>query len=182
MEVLVINQWVKNDQMKVLFDRLKTSSDNNLMSINMKNLFRLFNPPFKEVCDCIIITDSDVSNIEKNFDNILKMYMDRTGYEASNTETRINDYFSCEISVMDGLKIAMLLVDNWKRKIEELVSNTPICFILSVIDNHVELRFHKVRKNEKMWLDTDLSKYKDEAIAYMITYTAHTVKGTEYEL
>lgn len=168
MEVFVIDQWVKNDQMKFMFDRLKTYSDNNLMSINMEKFFHLFEPPFKDVCDCIIITDSDVSNIEENFDNILKMYMDRTGYEASNTETRINDYFTSEISVLDGLKIAMLLVDNWKRKIKELVPNTPICFILSAGDNHVELRFHKVRKNEQMWLDTDLSKYKDEAVAYRI--------------
>ena len=87
MEVFVTDQWVKNDQMKFMFDRLKTYSDNNLMSINMEKFFHLFEPPFKEVCDCIIITDSDVSNIEENFDNILKMYMDRTGYEASNTVT-----------------------------------------------------------------------------------------------
>ena len=37
--------------------------------------------------------------------------------EASNTERRINDYFTSEISVLDGLKIAMLLVEiTGKRK------------------------------------------------------------------
>lgn len=82
----------------------------------MENFFICSSRLLKEVCDCIIITDSDVSNIEENFDNILKMYMDRTGYEASNTETRINDYFTSEISVLDGLKIAMLLVDKLEKK------------------------------------------------------------------
>lgn len=162
------DQWIKNKQMGILFEKMEKCHTNNMMLINPENLFLLFDPPFKEVCDCILITNVDAKQIEKNFTNILNVYMDKTGYEASNTETRINDFFANKLSVTEGLKIAMLVVNTWKLKIKSLNSSIPICFILSVNDGIVELRCHKVRKSEGLWIDTDLSNYKDCAIAYTI--------------
>ena len=162
------DQWIKNKQMKILFEKLEKCQDNNLMTINMENLFLLFNPSLKKVCDCILITNEDPEQIEKNFANAIKMHMDRTGYEASSTETRINDFFSTKISVLDGIRVSMLVVNIWKLKIKSLDPSCSICFILSVNEEYVELRCHKVRKSEGLWVDTDLNNYTDGAIAYTI--------------
>ena len=39
---------------------------------------------------------------------------------------------------------------------------------MSCNEDHVEIRFHKVRENEKMWLDEELENYKDGAVGYVI--------------
>ena len=88
-----------------------------------------------------------MEKLEAAFDKALEMYMDKTGYEATNTEIRLNSYFEKNIS---------------------MEPHSKFCLILSCDEEHVEIRFHKIHPGEKMWLDENLEDYPEEAIGYAI--------------
>lgn len=90
----MITNWVANRKMKELLSSISVSMGEDVFEMKPEQLNRLFFPSFRQVKDCIIISDSPVDKLEKAFDQVVKMmYMDKTGYEASNTETRIICFF-----------------------------------------------------------------------------------------
>ena len=46
--------------------------------------------------------------------------------------------------------------------------DSQFCFIICSDEEHVEIRFHKVRNNEIRWLSDDLESYSDEAVGYVV--------------
>ncbi|HAG42625.1 MAG TPA: hypothetical protein DCL31_03625 [Clostridium sp.] len=98
-----------------------------------------------------------------NFKRILSMFGDRTGYEASCNEIRINDYIDCsdEFSV---IQLAEIIMDTWKYKLKTEYPKYRFCIILSFIEGYATLRCHVVRENESPWLKDDLDEYEYEAI------------------
>lgn len=96
------------------------------------------------------------------------MYMDKTGYEASNTETCINCFFEIRISMELGTKIALMALEVWILQLKSMEAQSNFCLIMSCNEDHVEIRFHKMHENEKMWLDEELENYKDGAVGYVI--------------
>lgn len=160
-------KWIANSKMQNLLEHIYTSSNIEKLELDIKQLSPLFFPPFKKVKDCVIITEKDVVQLENNFNNILQVYMDKTGYEASNTETRINDYFENEISMEAATQMALFVIEIWSLQLKILDPGSTFCFIISSDSQRVELRFHKVRTDEFGWLDNDIESYKDEAMGYV---------------
>lgn len=127
-------------------------------------------PSFKRVKDCIIIIiiiDKNIEVLEANFEDAVKIYMDKTGYEASNTEIRTNCYVENEISMITGTRIALMVIEVWAMKLKQMEENAEFCFILCSDEEHVEVRFHKVRTDESEWLADDLESYEDGAVGYI---------------
>lgn len=161
-------RWITNSKMKNLLNYISTYSNTEELQLSIQQLKVLFSPPLKIVKDCIIITEESIDKLEKSFNNAIKMYMDKTGYEASNTETRINYYFENEISVETGTQIALMVIEIWALKLKQLEPYSQFCLIMCSDEEHVEIRFHKVRDDENSWLSEDLEEYKDGAVGYFI--------------
>lgn len=135
-------------------------------TINVQGLLDLLSPKFVSVYDCIIISDKSADILETNFSKMISMYGDRTGYEASNTEVRINDFIeNGDLDVYDLVSIALLAIQCWSAKIKYVDDSSKFCFILSCDEQYVTLRFHKVRAEEGVWLSRDIEKY-DDAVGY----------------
>ena len=164
----MVNNWNLNSEMKNLMKHISTHPSSEGISLNMQQLKSLFFPSFKSVKDCIIITDKDIDKLILSFDNVIKMYGDRTGYEASNTETRVNCYFENEISMETGTRIAIMAIEIWSLRLKQMEPESQFCFILSSDEERVEFRFHKIHENEIMWLANDLESYNDGAIGYVV--------------
>lgn len=164
----MLANWTTNNKMKKILKAIPSNQNVEKIEIDMQQFNRLLCPSFQKVRDCIIITEKDVNKIEKNFSNVIKMYMDKTGYEASNTETRINYYFQNEISIVTGIQIALMVIEIWALRLKQMEPNSAFCFIVFSNEEYVEIRFHKVRNDERRWLDEDLEKYEDEAVGYVI--------------
>ncbi len=134
------------------------------IKVNPKDLFNILFPKCKEVFECIIIDQNDEIFEEKiNFPRIISMYGDRTGYEASCNEIRINDYVE-STNISNLLQMGKIAMESWENKLKMDYPEHKFSIILSVNDENVTLRFHKRRDNEKPWLKEDLEGYKDEAI------------------
>ncbi|GKX67000.1 hypothetical protein [Inconstantimicrobium mannanitabidum] len=151
---------------KNMIDLLKKAKikREEVIKISTDNLSKIMSPNFKDVHDCIIIDMNNEIKVENvNFKRILSMFRDRTGYEASCNEIRINDYvdYSDEVAV---LQLAEIIMDTWKYKLKTEYPQYRFCIILSFSEGYVTMRFHVIRENESSWLKTDLDEYKDEAI------------------
>ena len=160
-------EWIANLKMKQLLNRLADYESKEELRHNVKHLNELFNPPFKKVKDCILISKKDVKELENSLDSALDIYTDKTGYEVSNSEVRINDYFENEISMETGTLIALLVIRMWALQLKELDPNATFCLIMSSDEDRVEIRFHKLRKEEPMGVADDIESYKDGAIGYV---------------
>lgn len=164
----MIANLISNSKMKELVDNLYTYPSIEMLELNIQQLNKLLFPPFKKVKDCVIISQKSVDKLESTFDNTIKMYMDKTGYEASNTETRINDYFENEISLAGGTQIALMVMETWALQLKQMEPNTKFCLIICSDEERVEIRFHKMRDSGNGWLAKDLEKYKDGAVGYVL--------------
>ena len=153
--------------MKELLEFIAADTNVEELCLNTKELQELFFPPFQKVKDCIIISEKNIKKLEAGFDYAVKVYTDKTGYEASNTETRINCYFENEISMVAGTKIAQLVIDIWALKLKSMAPDSKFCFIMCSDEDHVEIRFHQVRDDETRWLANDLEKYTNGAVGYI---------------
>lgn len=152
-----------NKNMIDLLEKAKIKKE-EVIKISTDNLSKIMSPNFKEVHDCIIIDMNNEIKVENvNFKRILSMFRDRTGYEASCNEIRINDYidYSEEVAV---LQLAEIIMDTWKYKLKTEYPQYGFCIILSFSEGYVTMRFHVIRENESSWLKADLDEYKDEAI------------------
>lgn len=163
-----LNHWMMNRKMKKLFDKLSNNHGADTLKIDVEGLERLFCPEFRRVKDCIIISEKSTEEIEPYFEDAVKMYMDKTGYEAANTETRINCCFKKKISQLTGVRIARMVLSIWAIKLKELDPKAQFCLIMCSNKERVEIRFHKVRDDEPKWLAEDLEAYKDGAVGYVI--------------
>ncbi|AVQ47802.1 hypothetical protein C7M60_18785 [Clostridium botulinum] len=88
---------------------------------------------------------------------------DRTGYEASCNEIRINDY----VDVYDDyniLSLSKVIIQAWKYKLKTEYPEYKFLIILAYREGYATLRFHVFRENEGTWLVNDLNAYKEEAI------------------
>lgn len=115
----------------------------------------------KIIKDCIIFDENGKLEESKiNFDRILKLVGDWTGYEISCNELR---YFKSELPpdqflcFADGLNSALL----------QKYSGRKFGIVISVDNEIIDLRFHTYREKEGLWLDKDLNKY-DNPILYYI--------------
>ena len=152
-----------NKKMRDLLEESKIKKE-EVIKISIDNLSKIMSPNFKEVHNCIINDINNEINVENvNFKRILSMFGDRTGYEASCNEVRINDYidYSDEAAV---LQLAEIIMDTWKYKLKAEYPQYRFCIILSFSEGYVTMRFHVIRENESSWLNADLDEYKDEAI------------------
>ena len=163
----MITNWVANKKMKNLLEQVFKDLGTEELRLNVNQLKILFQPCFKKVKDCVIIAEESVEELEKGFDNAVKMYTDKTGYEASNTETRINCYFENEISMMTGTQIALMVIEVWALKLKQMEPDSKFCLIMCSNEERVEIRFHKVRNDERLLAD-DIESYKSGAIGYVV--------------
>ena len=163
----MIDNWNANNKMKKILEYISTHLTDEEVNFKIQQLNELLLPSFKKVKDCIIITKTNVNELEKALEDMIKIYGDKTGYEASNTDTRINCYLENEISMETGIRIALDIIEIWALQLKKLEGSSKFCFIICADEDFVELRFHKVRSDEKLWLSEELDSY-EEFVAYCI--------------
>jgi len=139
----------------------------NVLSVEMAKLNELLNPGFVSIQDCILISKKTSQELFKSFDTAVKLHTNRTRYEASNTDTRVNDFFDNDISEQEALAIGLLVIDIWGLRLKEIDPISKFFLIIACSDGYVTLRYHKVRADECNWLDEDIHSYED-AVGYII--------------
>jgi hypothetical protein len=121
-------------------------------------------------CAFIDYNYEPVKNKEKALKQILKNFSSKTEFEYDRNEIVINHYIydsDSNLFASDVLPLALTVIDVWSIELKIKEPDSNFCFYLSCSDKDVTLRFHKLRKNEKMWYE-DLEGFI-QPVAYKIT-------------
>lgn len=154
-----------NSKMITLMNNKLIYEESNA-SILLNKLLKLLKPTLKNVHGCLVIdNNNEIESENVNFERILKIHGDKTGYEASVNEVRIND-FICgnNINFRNVLMLGFDVLDSWSNLLKKEYPQKKFCLMISCQNEFVTLRFHQVREGESRWLLDDLEKY-DSAIA-----------------
>lgn len=135
--------------------------------ISLNNLKEILLPKFAVVDGSILLKLDAGNNIPQKLDLeiIKRLYIDKTGYEASRNELRVNDYIKYvknEVQVV--LSFALQILECWSFKLKNDFPQYKFNLILSCDNENVTLRFHRKRNNEVDWLEKDLEGYGENAV------------------
>ncbi|MDA1476423.1 hypothetical protein [Bacillus changyiensis] len=152
-----------NINMKKLKDKL-CNDLNAIKNIDVSQIENIKTPNIVESGECFILdikNNLDTENI--NWERVMKFHRDKTGYEASCNELRVNDYIQ-NTDETTVLLYAFQTMDGWEKQLKDRFPQHKFILILSYDQGYATLRFHKKREDESNWLSADLEKYKQQAI------------------
>lgn len=155
-----------NTKMNQLYTNGASDRRNDLLSfINNPDVLK---PTFKCIHGCVVIDNEDRLNEDKvNIQRLISNYGDRTGFEASCNEVRINDYIDGgNLNDSDLVYLGTLIIIKWKEILSKTFMDDEFSFLMALSDGYLTLRFHKNRSDEEGWLNNDLEKY-EEAVAIL---------------
>ncbi|MGX7419698.1 hypothetical protein ACWOFR_12955 [Carnobacterium gallinarum] len=146
-----------NELLKKIIEESSNDHKHNIL-LDLENGEKLFNKSIISIFDTYILKDSDeqisIEIAKNNFDRLIKMNGDKTGYESSNNEIRIIDYVEkTNMTASEQWLIGLVVMNNLINKI-----NFPEKFIFyfSYDDELLTIRFHKFRKEEGLWFNGDI--------------------------
>lgn len=139
-----------NEQMRA---KLKNDSELFLFAKNIVSKTTL-------IKECIIYDKTGkIKESEVNFEKIIELSGDRTGYEVECSEIRIDKNFLPTNQIANFLLILSIeFLRKYHRK---------MVFYIQEIDGSFDLRFHSLWENEEMWLLEDLNEYDVPIMRYI---------------
>ncbi|MDE7312393.1 MAG: hypothetical protein K2N87_12370 [Eubacterium sp.] len=122
-------------------------------SANTTELLHAIVDKTKLVRNCIVYDKAgDLEEDDIDFDSILQMVGDWTGYEAGCNELRIPKQ-----SIPPDQYLA--LTEGLGRMLSDKYGGRDCAVYLSLMEEEIDLRFHTIRENEVLWLDENLDNY-----------------------
>jgi len=150
-----------NRKMQNLLDTVASKSyDVQMSEIISKDILH---PKVKKIYECILVDLNDELAEEKiNLERVLRFHGDRTGYEASINETRVNDYL-LDNNYNEGelALIGSAIVEYWKKMLNVKFPKYDFVFIMVIREGYLTLRFYTKRENESEWLSKDIESYNE---------------------
>lgn len=138
-----------NEKMKELLKREGGESQ-----INISELCKSIILKTKCINDCVLYDET--GNLEKkkiNWEFVLKINKDWTGYEVSHNEILIPDVIFFKDNIVTFL-------EEIRAQLKIKYPNKIFCLVLSYSDRGV-LRFHTYRPIEGLWLSPEIERYKE---------------------
>ncbi|MGG1221017.1 hypothetical protein ABE236_26675 [Priestia endophytica] len=143
---------------KDIFDEI------NIEAVDISGIENIVTPNIVNINECYILDlENELSSKNINWNRLMKMHGDRTGYEASCNELRINDYVDDNKTRDEILIYGLRSLHSWKDKLKRDYPNQKFVLILSVNEKFVTLRFHAKREGEN-WLSSDLERYQESIL------------------
>lgn len=135
----------------------------------LEKLMRIW-PDFFEVKGFVLLKKDNDTFKELDENKILSIHYDRTGFESSYNEFRIEDYFDwCIGKPMEGLALAVKLSEIWEYKLKKDFPTYKFHIIIGFDGDFTTIRFHKLRDEESSWIALDnLEEFKEQSIAVRI--------------
>lgn len=137
-------------------------------------LVNLFNKRIIKIYDAHIIENVgeriSTESIKDNFEELISMNTDLTGYECSANEFRVIDVFgenNFSLSPIQQFILGKVIMENLITK-----KNFPIPSVVyfTFDEDNLSMRFHKYRPNEGFWVASELENY-EEPVGYFFIDT-----------
>ena len=134
-------------------EKLLLNENDKKETLKTRTIIREVVNKTKIIKDCIIFDENGKLEESKiNFDRILKIVGDWTGYEISCNELR---YFKSELPPDQFLCFA----DGLNSALSQKYNGRKFGIVITLDSEIIDLRLHTYREKEGLWLDTTLDKY-----------------------
>lgn len=137
--------------------------------IDFKAINTLFNKKIIKVYDAYIIEeveeDISIESIKNNFDELIHMNTDLTGYECSVNDFRLVDAFDKENFNLSSTQQFVLGRIIMRNLISKKNFPTPSVVYFTFDEGILSMRFHKYRPTEGLWVSKELENY-EEPVGY----------------
>lgn len=145
-----------NEKMKIFLEKKETFDVSIVEQLCMGIVSKT-----KCINNCILYDDTGILDSKTiNWDFVLKVNYDLTGYEISQNEIEIMD----DIFSKDAIH---LFLTKLKKLFKSKFPDKKFCFILSYTDVGI-LRFHTYREKEGMWISSNLESYKEPVLYELV--------------
>lgn len=145
-----------NDQMRKIISNDNDQKRDEKMHEFLKGIIN----KTKIIRDCVIYDDEGIHESDVDFDSVLKMVGDLTGYEVNCNEFRYEKNKIINYSCLD-------IATDLNHMLENKHRNRKFVIYVCVGDEHIEIRFHTYRETEGSWLDEDLNKYNKPILCFI---------------
>ncbi|MBO0423991.1 MULTISPECIES: hypothetical protein [Enterococcus] len=149
---------IKNDAMKKIIEHTNSISEDDRISVSVKEMQELFNITVKKMYDCLLLSNRETAISKEQFNQAVLSYGDKTGYEASINERRIIDFFDSPLTVSEQYKIGRLYVKCLNNRLS-LMTNNELVYLFDFNDDILTVRFHQLRKDEGIFFGDDLHQF-----------------------
>lgn len=138
-------------------------------TVDYYSVSKIANTVFCEIEGCIL-RNKGTQIGSFNIERILRAYNDRTGYEASYNEVRINDYVEdFKHGPIEGLALALRVMADWKNQLKKCFPNYTLHIVVVYDGEFTTLRVYKFREEDGSWIAIDnLDGYNSEAVMVMV--------------
>ncbi len=119
-------------------------------------------PRFIEWDGCVLLAQNEQLDLPNKF--IPTPYCpDKTGFEAGENHIHFSDYLEkVHKNPLEGLRIALEIMDIWTCRLKKKFPETKFLIILSFDGEDAILRFHTMREDEPFWIDiTNLDGFSE---------------------
>lgn len=155
-----------NKEMKTALEKIDEYRD----MINYNRILKIVKAEFYEVEGCILRKKEKKIN-KLSIGKIIRVYGNRTGYEASYNEIRINDYVEeFKNGPIEGLALTLRIARDWENQLIRDFPNYTFHIVIGYDDEFTTLRFYKFREEEGSWIAIDnLEGYVSEAVMVIVS-------------
>lgn len=127
---------------------------------NLQDLAKMIVSDTKIIYDCLVYDkEGAIDETRINFNRIMMMYGDRTGYEVACNEIRLDK------EILSKSQIPSFLIELDREFITKF--SKKVVIYIQELDDVLELRFHFLRENEKLWLSDNLNGYDNPIVCYI---------------
>lgn len=157
---------LNNEMMKCIIST--NSYDAEKITQKVDEFSRKVFSTIKLIDDCIVVLDfhNRRENGKLNYDKIVSLHGDYTGYEAFCNEMRISDYI--DVNGFETVPFILRLIENLKSVLMKMYPQFHFVLIGIINAKETEIRFHMLRKNELGWLSENIDEYKEATIVNIV--------------
>jgi hypothetical protein len=124
----------------------------------------LFWPDVVEVQGAVLLARDD-RELVIDLEYVLKAYGDLSGFEASSSETRVEDCVEgSALSPEEGLAVGLRVAQAWACRLRQAFPNYAFRVVVVHDGETTTLRFHRYRESEGDVYQEDLNVYGDHGV------------------
>lgn len=140
--------------------------------IKSNNLDYLFNQKIVRVNDTYLIENAgdsiSIESIKKNYDDLIRLNTDKTGFECSINEIKLLNNFENKKFNLSSEQQFVLGGIVMKNLITKKNFPVPCVVYFTYDDGQLSMRFHKFRSNDGLWISDNLEDYEEPVGYYFI--------------
>ena len=148
-----------NNKMSEFIEQINAKNE-DVLDISIEELSLFCNVSVKKIYDCLILSSRKTNVTKEQFEKVVSYNTDKSGYEYSNNDCRIVDFFKSQLTIEQQYKLARVFIQCLNNRLISLTEN-EIVYIIGIDNNLLTLHFYQKRENEVIIDENDVENFEE---------------------